>query len=73
VAHASKIPNGLIEVSYPTRESQLQITPAEFTLITTAEIGTVTAIKFIRAQYNLGLFEAKQVVDTARAHKMSVM
>jgi len=72
MTYASKIPNGLIEISYPTRESQLCITPAEFTLISTVELNTVTAIKFIRAQYNLGLFEAKQVVDTARAHKMSV-
>lgn len=55
----------IVEVSYPQREAKLAITAAEYDLITTAlKDRKVPAIKFIRVQYGLDLYEAKQVVDT---------
>ena len=51
-------------VSYPVREAQQVITAAEVRLI--KGIDGTTAIKFIRDQYGLGLYEAKQVVDTVK-------
>lgn len=56
--------NGLITVSYATREAQQTVTSAEIGLILAPGVSKVTAIKFIREQYKLGLYEAKQVVDT---------
>ena len=56
-------------ISYPVREALQVITAAEAALITT--IDTVPAIKFIRDQYGLGLYESKQLVDTARAYMHS--
>ena len=54
----------LVTVSYPVREAQQEITKAEYNLILGLSQNKVMAIKFVRSQYNLGLYEAKQVVDT---------
>lgn len=56
-----------ITVSYPTREAQQEITEAEYNLIRGLGQQKVVAIKFIRDQYKLGLYEAKQVVDTVHS------
>ena len=56
-----------VVVQYPAREAEQTITRAEATLISTRAVSAVTAIKFIRDQYKLGLYEAKQIVDTIRA------
>lgn len=57
---------GAITVSYPVREAQLEITQAEVDLIYKLD-NKVMTIKFIRDQYKLGLYEAKQIVDTIRS------
>lgn len=57
-------PSSSVTVSYPMREAQQTITLAELQLIRNLDHQKVTAIKFIRAQYNLGLYEAKMIVDT---------
>lgn len=54
----------LIIVSYPVQVAQQTITAAEYSLILGLRQDKVMAIKFVRSQYNLGLYEAKQVVDT---------
>ena len=54
---------GTITVSYPAREVQLEITQAEADLVRNLS-DKVIATKFIRDQYKLGLYEAKQIVDT---------
>ena len=52
-------------VSYPVRYSTATITKAEFALIRSLpDTKRVSAIRFIRDQYGLGLYEAKQIVDT---------
>lgn len=58
--------NNLVTVAYQVRESVLDITHAEHTLILaeSSSAHKVKMIKFIRGQYNLGLYDAKQVVDT---------
>jgi len=56
--------NNFVSVSYPVREAVLEITHAEHDLILMFSHEKVKMIKFIRAQYNLGLYDAKQVVDT---------
>jgi len=58
-----------IEVSYPVREACQLITPAEFELIVRVE-NKVHTIKFVKDQYQLGLYEAKQLVDTVRSHEL---
>jgi len=59
--------NNLVTVSYPVREAHLDITHAEHALILMFSHEKVKMIKFIRSQYNLGLYDAKQVVDTVIA------
>lgn len=59
--------NNLVTVSYPVREAILDITHAEHALILMFSHEKVKMIKFIRSQYNLGLYDAKQVVDTVIA------
>ena len=59
--------DNLVTVSYPVREAQLEITHAEHALILMFSHEKVKMIKFIRSQYNLGLYDAKQVVDTVIA------
>ena len=59
--------NNLVTVSYPVREAVLDITKAEHDLIVAFSQEKVKMIKFIRGQYNLGLYDAKQVVDTVIA------
>ena len=71
MSHVSRLCNGSIEVSYPVREAQLVITRAEHELVDGLD-NRVIAIKFIRAQYNLGLYEAKQVVDTIKANGVCI-
>ena len=56
-----------VEVSYPVREATIEITHAEHALIMMFSHEKVKMIKFIRAQYSLGLYDAKQVVDTVIA------
>lgn len=55
--------SGTVEVSYPMRCAQHTITRAEYNLVL-RHPNKVEAIKFIREQHSLGLYEAKQVVDT---------
>jgi len=71
MSRVSRLSNGSIEVSYPVREVQLVITRAEHELVDSLD-NRVIAIKFIRAQYNLGLYEAKQVVDTIKANGVCI-
>ena len=52
-----------VTVSYPMRKAQQTITLAELQLIQNLDHQKVAVIKFIR-QYNLGLHEAKMIVDT---------
>lgn len=59
--------NNLVTVSYPVRDATLDITHAEHSLILDFSHEKVKMIKFIRSQYNLGLYDAKQVVDTVIA------
>ena len=54
-----------VEVSFPAREATQTVTFAEYELIW-ASVPRIPMIKFIRAQYGLGLYEAKQVVDTIK-------
>ncbi len=67
--HVQQDPHTMeVRVSYVTKEVQQRVTKAEYEAICfmTANGGVIHAIKFVRSQYNLGLFEAKQVVDTIR-------
>jgi len=64
---------GKITVTYPTREATQQITEAEYRLVWILTTNynpeynrTLVAIRFIREQYNIGLYEAKMIVDTIR-------
>lgn len=54
-------------IHYPMREARIDITRAEYDLVHYMVNNKVGAIKFIRAQYNLGLYEAKNIVDTIHA------
>lgn len=65
MAHIHQTSAGQIEVSFPVREQQILITRAEYEVVRSHD-NKVKAIKFIKDQYNLGLYEAKQVVDTIR-------
>jgi ribosomal protein L7/L12 len=57
--------NSTVVVSYPMRYAQQTITRAEYSAVRVmSEHRRVDAIKFIRDQYALGLYEAKQIVDT---------
>ena len=56
-----------VDVVYPMREATQRITRAEHELIFAID-NKVAAIKFIRDQYGLGLYEAKCVVDTIKAN-----
>lgn len=56
-----------VVVHYPEREAVQTITRADADLIADKQVNAMTAINFIRAQYKLGLYEAKQIVDTVRA------
>lgn len=63
MAHIAKLFDGRVEVSYPMREAQHVITRAEYDVIL-SHPDKVRSIKFVRDQYGLGLYEAKQIVDT---------
>jgi len=56
--------NQLITVSYPVKEDVIDITHAEYALILNLREDKIKVIEFIREQYNLSLYNAKQVVDT---------
>jgi len=56
--------NQLVTVSYPVSEDVLDITQAEYNLILSLRADKVKAIKFLKDQYDLGLYQAKQAVDT---------
>jgi len=55
-----------ITVVYPQNLARQDITKAEYNLIGHKDVHKIVAIKFIRETYSLGLFEAKQIVDTVR-------
>ena len=59
--------NNFVTVSYAVREVTIEITHAEHALILAFSTEKVKMIKFIRGQYNLGLYDAKQVIDTVIA------
>lgn len=69
MSHVCINANRKVEVSYPTRRAQQAITRAEYDMVR-VHPNVVLAIKFIRDQYGLGLYEAKQVVDTIRIEAM---
>lgn len=52
-----------VTVSYPAREQKHTVTNDEYEMVR-SHPNRVMAIKFIRTQYGLELYEAKQVVDT---------
>ena len=54
-----------VEVRYPGEERSMEITYAEYNML--PSLTTVQATKFIRGQYQLGLYEAKRCADAARA------
>jgi ribosomal protein L7/L12 len=60
---------GHVIVVYPVRVEEQIIKEAEFNLIKDLHDRKVTAIKFVRSQYGLGLYQAKAVCDTIWAHK----
>ena len=51
-------------VTYPVKEQEQKITAAEYQLIRSMGDRRVLAIKFVKDQYGLGLYEAKQIVET---------
>jgi ribosomal protein L7/L12 len=54
-----------ITVSYPTRESQQTMSKGDyFAVRSIGESNKIRAIKFVRMQTGLGLYESKQIVDT---------
>ena len=55
-------------VSYPVREAQQTITRAEYNMAV-RHPNRVEAIKFMREQYGLALYEAMQMVDTISPRK----
>ena len=55
-----------VVVHYPVREAEQTITRAEADFIANKQVHVLIAIKFIRTQYKLGLYEAKQIMDTLR-------
>lgn len=59
-----------VEVSYPMREARQTITKAEYDLVLSLSDNRIAAIKFIRDQYSLGLYEARQIVDTIHGYKV---
>ena len=54
----------IVFVAYPVKEQEQKITTAEYHLIRSMDGRKVAAIKFVMEQYSLGLYEAKQIVDT---------
>jgi ribosomal protein L7/L12 len=60
---------GDVIVAYPVRIEEQIIKEAECNLIKDLHDRKVTAIKFVRSQYGLGLYQAKAVCDTIWAHK----
>lgn len=54
-----------VEVHYPGEECTQEITTAEYNML--PSLTTVQATKFIRDQYQLGLYKAKRCADAARA------
>ena len=51
-------------VTYPVKEQEQKITTAEYQLIRSMGTCRFSAIKFVKDQYGLGLYEAKQIVET---------
>lgn len=55
-------------VRYATKYSNQSVTDAEYDLIQTIyrdpTFSKIHAIKFLRQQYRLGLYEAKEIADT---------
>ena len=60
---------GDVIVVYPVHVKEQIIKEAECNLIKDLHDRKVTAIKFVRSQYGLGLYEAKVVCDTIWGHK----
>jgi len=66
----TRLPDRKVEVRYPGAEFTLEITQAEYAVV--RQLTTVQATKFIRDQYQLGLYEAKKCVDTiVSLHKLT--
>jgi ribosomal protein L7/L12 len=58
-----------VTVSYPAREETQTISKADYYAIRCmGKDNKIQAIKFIRMQTGLGLYESKQIVDTVMAH-----
>jgi ribosomal protein L7/L12 len=58
-----------IAIFYPTLVKQIDLTEAEIDLINNRQTNVVTLIKFVRAQYGLGLYDSKSIVDTVRRNE----
>jgi hypothetical protein len=63
--------NKKVIVTYTVKNAELAITEAEYRLINEQPALKVPMIEFIRAQYGLGFYEARQVVDAIQAPKPS--
>lgn len=61
----TRLSDGRVEVRYPGAMFTQEITYAEYNML--PSLTTVQATKFIRDQYQLGLYEAKRCADAARA------
>lgn len=62
----NRIHDRRIKVSFPVGEQQVTITAAEH-MVVFNHPNTVAAIKFLKDQYGLGLYEAKSLYDTIKA------
>jgi ribosomal protein L7/L12 len=66
----TRLPDRKVEVRYPGANSTLEITQAEYEVV--KHLSAVRATKFIRDQYQLGLYEAKKCVDAiTSSHKLT--
>ena len=58
-----------VTVTYQVKEADFRLTKAEFNLIhRLTSINKVCCIKFLREQYNIGLYEAKQICDSIEGY-----
>jgi hypothetical protein len=58
-----------VRVSYEPIRKVVELTRAEYDLIADTSLALPRAVKFIKAQYGLCLYDAKSVVDTARGNR----
>ena len=59
-----------VMVSYPVKEAEFRLTKAEFNLIQwmCSAANKVRAIKFLRDQYSISLYEAKEICDSIEGY-----